>query len=82
MTPVGNGDGGGAPPAAPAGPSAPATVVEALEQRLAKYTEQRDKAKVSYGLRIELGVKLISVFFGVMKFLVVLTVMSAIHRHL
>lgn len=34
---AGNGD------AAPAGP---ATVVEAREQRLAKYTEQRDKAKV------------------------------------
>ncbi|XP_063606025.1 coiled-coil and C2 domain-containing protein 1-like isoform X2 [Penaeus indicus] len=34
-----------APASAPDGPAAPATVLEALEQRLAKYAEQRDKAK-------------------------------------
>lgn len=34
-----------APASAPDGPAAPTTVLEALEQRLAKYTEQRDKAK-------------------------------------
>lgn len=35
-----------APASAPDGPAAPTTVLEALEQRLAKYAEQRDKAKV------------------------------------
>ncbi|XP_037775379.1 coiled-coil and C2 domain-containing protein 1-like isoform X3 [Penaeus monodon] len=34
-----------APASAPDGPAAPTTVLEALEQRLAKYAEQRDKAK-------------------------------------
>lgn len=29
-------------------PAGPASVLEALEQRLAKYTEQRDKAKVRH----------------------------------
>ncbi|XP_042866382.1 coiled-coil and C2 domain-containing protein 1-like isoform X2 [Penaeus japonicus] len=33
------------PASAPDGPAGPTTVLEALEQRLAKYTEQRDKAK-------------------------------------
>lgn len=41
---VADAGGGGEP--APGGPPRPASVLEALEQRLAKYTEQRDKAKV------------------------------------
>lgn len=39
-------DAGGGGEPVPGGPPRPASVLEALEQRLAKYTEQRDKAKV------------------------------------
>ncbi|KAK7067045.1 Coiled-coil and C2 domain-containing protein 1A [Halocaridina rubra] len=40
-------------PSVPGGPSPPSSVLEALEQRLAKYTEQRDKAKNEENARKE-----------------------------
>ncbi|XP_045616529.2 coiled-coil and C2 domain-containing protein 1-like [Procambarus clarkii] len=46
--PVGNSDS-----PASTGPPPPATVLEALEQRLVKYTEQRDKAKIEENARKE-----------------------------
>lgn len=48
---VADAGGGGEP--APGGPPRPASVLEALEQRLAKYTEQRDKAKSEENARKE-----------------------------
>ncbi|KAK4297629.1 hypothetical protein Pmani_029971 [Petrolisthes manimaculis] len=50
---VGNGDSAGTPPTAPAPTTGPTTIIEALEQRLAKYTEQRDKAKSEENARKE-----------------------------
>ncbi|KAK3861655.1 hypothetical protein Pcinc_032404, partial [Petrolisthes cinctipes] len=51
---VGNGDSAGTPAApAPTTTTGPTTIIEALEQRLAKYTEQRDKAKSEENARKE-----------------------------
>lgn len=47
-SPEAAGDAGGGGEPAPGGPPRPASVLEALEQRLAKYTEQRDKARVRF----------------------------------